>query len=150
MHRSTLRLVAITLVTLGLLTLGVASAAAQDGLTVEVTFDQTTIDPRTGEATLSGTITCSEPASVDVNGALQQVIGRIATARSFFVFSPVECPGPEGTSFTVTLTADQGRFAPGPARITAEVFGCVFVPEVGCTELFFEELDRTIRLKPAA
>jgi hypothetical protein len=149
MHRNVLRLLATMLVMLGLLTLGVAPAVAQEELTVEVTFDQTTVDPRTGEVTLSGTITCSEPALVDVFGELRQQVGRIFTVRGFVgVF--VECPGPEGTTFTVTVTADQGRFVPGPARLTAVVFGCVLDPVTfECTETFVEELDRAIRLAPA-
>jgi hypothetical protein len=72
MHRNALRLLATMLVMLGLLMLGVAPAVAQEELTVEVTFDQATVDPRTGEVTLSGTITCSEPAFVDIFGELRQ------------------------------------------------------------------------------
>jgi hypothetical protein len=69
--------------------------------------------------------------------------------RGFFgVF--VECPGPEGTTFSVTVTVDQGRFTPGRARLIASVFGCVFDPELGCTKTFFEQIDRTIRLAPAS
>jgi hypothetical protein len=148
MHRNTLRLLATMLVMLGLLTLGVTPAVAQQELTVDVTIDQATVDPRTGEVTLSGTVTCSEPALVDIFGELRQQVGRIFTVRGFFgVF--VECPGPEGTTFSVTVIADQGRFTPGRARLIAFIFGCVPDPELGCVRTFFEELDTTIRLAPA-
>jgi hypothetical protein len=148
MHGNALRLLATMLMMLGLLTLGVTPVAAQEELTVDVTFDQATVDPRTGEVTLSGTITCSEPAVVDVFGELRQQVGRIFTVRGFFgVF--VECPGPEGTTFTVTFTADQGRFAPGAARLIVTVLGCVPDPELGCSKFFFEQFEQTIRLRPA-
>jgi len=96
MHRNALRLLATMLVMLGLLTLGVAPVVAQEELTVVVTFDQATVDPQTGEVTLSGTITCSEPAQVEVFGELRQEVGRIFTVRSFFGLGFVECPGPGG------------------------------------------------------
>ena len=148
MHRNALRLLATMLVMLGLLTLGVAPAAAQEeDLTVEVTFDAT-IDPRTGQVTLSGTISCSEPAFVDIFGELHQQVGRIFTVSGFFGVR-VQCPGPEGITYAVPVTPYQGRLTPGPARLTGSVFGCVFDPDVGCAKSFNRQLDTTIRLAPA-
>jgi hypothetical protein len=150
MHHNALRLFATMLVVLGLLTLGVAPAAAQEALTVQVTFDQTTVDPRTGQVTLSGTVTCSEPARVEILGDLRQEVGRIFTVRSFFGTGFVYCPGPEGTTFSRTVTSIEGRFAPGPASLMLFIFGCVLDPlGVGCIKTFEGRLDTTIRLAPA-
>jgi hypothetical protein len=147
MHRNALRLLTTMLVMLGLLTLGVIRAVPQEELTVDVSIDQATVNPRTGEVTLTGTVTCSERALVDIFGELCQQVGRIFTVRGFFdVF--VECPGPEGTTFSVTFASDQGRFTPGQARLIAFIFGCVPDPEPGCVRTSFEQLDTTIRLAP--
>jgi hypothetical protein len=147
MHRNALRLLATMLVVLGMLTLGVTRVAAQEELTVEVTFDPTIV-PRTGQVTLSGTISCSEPAFVDIFGELHQQVGRIFTVTGFFGVR-VQCPGPEGITYAVPVTPYQGSLTPGPARLTGSVFGCVFDPRVGCAKSFHRQLDTTIRIAPA-
>jgi hypothetical protein len=147
MHRNALRLLATMLVVLGMLTLGVTRVAAQEELTVEVTFDPTIV-PRTGQVTLSGTISCSEPAFVDIFGELHQQVGRIFTVTGFFGVR-VQCPGPEGITYAVPVTPYQGSLTPGPARLTGSVFGCVFDPHVGCAKSFHRQLDTTIRIAPA-
>jgi hypothetical protein len=147
MHRNALRLLATMLVVLGMLTLGVTRVAAQEDLTVEVTFDPTIV-PRTGQVTLSGTISCSEPAFVDIFGELHQQVGRIFTVTGFFGVR-VQCPGPEGITYAVPVTPYQGSLTPGPARLTGSVFGCVFDPHVGCAKSFHRQLDTTIRIAPA-
>jgi hypothetical protein len=147
MHRNALRLLATMLVVLGMLTLGVTRVAAQEELTVEVTFDPTIV-PRTGQVTLSGTISCSEPAFVDIFGELHQQVGRIFTVTGFFGVR-VQCPGPEGITYAVPVTPYQGSLTPGPARLTGSVFGCVFDPHVGCAKTFQRQLDTTIRIAPA-
>jgi hypothetical protein len=77
MHHNALRLLATVLVVLGLVTLGVAPAAAQEvDLTVEVTYDQATVDPRTGQVTLSGTITCSERAFVTLLNVFERPLSK--------------------------------------------------------------------------
>jgi hypothetical protein len=149
MHHNALRLLATVLVVLGLVTLGVAPAAAQEvDLTVEVTYDQATVDPRTGQVTLSGTITCSERAFVTLLVVLRQEAGPTPTAQAFFGVSVV-CPGPEGITWSRTVTGGEGRFHPGPVRLIARVIGCVFESRLGCVKFFFEDLDTTIRLAPA-
>lgn len=51
MPRNVLRVLATMLVMLGLLILGETPAVAQEEPTLEVTIDQATIDPQTGEVT---------------------------------------------------------------------------------------------------
>jgi hypothetical protein len=144
------RLLVTVLMALGLLASNAAPSVAQEGLVVDVTIDQATVDPRTGDVTLTGTVTCSEPAVVDVFGELRQSVGRVFTVRGFVgVF--VECPGPEGTTFSVTVVPDVGEFRPGRARLIAFVFGCAeFDPVTGeCLRPFFEQIETTLRLRPA-
>ena len=150
MPRNVLRVLATMLIMLGLLTLGVTPAVAQEEPTVEVTFDQATIDPRTGEVTLTGTVICSgldsQYAFVEIFGDLRQDVGRGVWAP-FYVVTP--CP-PEGTTFSQTFTAVAGRLRPGPAHLTAVIIGCI--PEriaPVCAVTFSELLDTTIRLTPA-
>jgi hypothetical protein len=143
MHRNALRLLTTMLVMLGLLTLGVAPAAAQQQFTLDVTFDQFTIDPRTGEVTVSGTITCSEPARVFIFAEIRQ---HGLTTRGFFSVS-VACPGPEGIAFSEPVFTED-RFHPGRARLIARVHACIPIP-FECLEVFDGRIDTTIRLLPA-
>jgi hypothetical protein len=151
MPRNVLRLLATILVMLGLLTLGVAPAVAQEELTVEVTFDQATIDPRTGEVTLTGTVICSEYSEfvfVEIYGQLVQGVGRGGVWAPFDVL--VAPCTPEGATFSKTFTAVAGRLRPGPAHLTADIFGCAAIyPVPSCQVRFYERLDTTIQLNPA-
>jgi hypothetical protein len=146
MHRNARRLLAIVLIVLGSLALGVAPASAQEEfVTVHVTFDQGTVDPRTGLVTLSGTITCSVEAEVNLVGELRRDIGS-EDVFGYFSVNFVYCPGPGGTAFTVTVAAEQGRFVPGPATIVAFVDAAALDPNIG---RFFDRIDAALRLVPA-
>ena len=154
MPRNVLRLLATMLVVLGLVTLGAAPAIAQQEPTVEVTFDQATIDPRTGEVTLTGTVTCSGLDSafafVEIHGQLVQGVGRGGVWAPFDVL--VAPCTPEGATFSKTFTAVAGRLRPGWADLTAVFFGCVPIPFTvpgSCAVTFSGQLDTTIRLTPA-
>lgn len=68
--------------------------------------------PKTGVATLSGTVSCSRPTYVDIFAFLQQRSGR-ATISGFGATS-FECDGE--TSWSVTIYGDNGRFAGGRAN----------------------------------
>jgi hypothetical protein len=144
MHRNTVRLLVTTLVMLGLLTLGLTRAVAQE----QFTIDQTTVNPQTGEVTLTGTVTCSAPVHLGVYGSLSQQIGPNRTVQGSFS-QGVECPGPEGTTVSITITPDEGRFIPGEAELIVRMAGCMYNPELGyCTRVGFHLLT-TVRLTPA-
>jgi hypothetical protein len=151
MPRNVLRLLATILVMLGLLTLGVTPAVAQQP-TVQATIDQATVDPRTGEVTLTGTVTCSaeEFVFVEIYGQLLQ---RPAFPHPHSVFAPfyelvAPCPA-EAATFSVTFTAVQGTLRPGPAHLIAEFIGCVpLYPTSFCESTFSEHLDTTVQLTP--
>jgi hypothetical protein len=151
MHRNVLRVLATMLVMLGLLTLGVTPAVAQEELTVEVTFDQATIDPRTGEVTLTGTVTCSgfeEFVFAEMWGQLVQSVGRGGVWAPFHVLV-APCTS-EGATFSETFTAVQGTLRPGPAHLTAVIIACVPIyPASACETRASDQLDTTIILTPA-
>lgn len=75
------------------------------------------VKAKTGVATISGTIECSNgPGQVFLEVDLRQRIGR-SIARGFG-FDSVECDGSQ--AWTITVTGDSGLFVAG--RATAEVF----------------------------
>src|SRR5215216_3229510 len=154
MPRNVLRVLATMLVMLGLLTLGVTPAVAQEEPTVEVTIDQATIDPQTGEVTLTGTVTCSgfeEFVFAEIYGQLLQrpVYPHPRTVWAPFYELVAPCPA-EGATFNVTFTAVQGTLRPGPAHLTAGIVACVPIyPTSFCEARASAQLDTTIQLTPA-
>jgi hypothetical protein len=89
---------------------------------VTLNLDATGVfDPRTGSATIGGTVTCTEPASVDVQGQLRQKFGRRTIIRGDF-FTSVNCDGE--TPWSATVRSDQGAFGRGYAEILASASGC--------------------------
>jgi hypothetical protein len=111
------------------LALGVATPALADttggGGGADLGLDgmaitSTSVTARTGIATVSGTIACSQ----DLNGAyvfveLDQVVGRFHTLRGYGG-APVDCAAADGSaSWTLTIQPDQGKFANGRATIGA-------------------------------
>lgn len=103
--------------------------------TFDVSFaSKGTVVPRTGEATISGTVVCSEPGSVYVEAELRQRAGR--TIISGYGFTEVEC-STEPTSFTISVVGSNGRFVGGKATIrNVYIEGC---PDSGdCTSDFIE------------
>ena len=76
--------------------------------------------PKTGVVTLSGTITCSQQAFVDMFSLIQLRSGR-ATIRGFG-FTQVDCNGT--TNWSMTIFGENGHFAGG--RATFDVFAQTF------------------------
>jgi hypothetical protein len=103
------------------------------GLTVDPTG---TVNPRTGVATVSGTVTCSSPTDVSIDGRLRQRVGRILI--SGFFFTSVACDG--SAAWSATATGENGVFGPGEATVEAFAFAC---DEFGCADA---QASATIRL----
>ncbi len=86
-----------------------------------------TVDPRgvvtkSGEATITGTLTCSIVASfAEVSLTVRQSLGRFTIHGSSY--SAAEC-GPSPTPWKVTVVGDNGRFAGGNATVDANAFAC--------------------------
>jgi hypothetical protein len=91
------------------------SVSVNLGLTIDPTGS---VDAKTGVATISGTVTCSEPVSVFLDGFIEQRVGRVIL-RGFF-FTAVECDG--ATSWQVQVVADNGLFAGGQVKATVHAF----------------------------
>ena len=87
---------------------------APPALEADLTLNPTGIvNSRTGVAMVGGTVTCSEPAFVDIFGELSQRIGRRATVTAqFYVF--VECDGV--TEWQAEVVPFNGRLAGGKAE----------------------------------
>jgi hypothetical protein len=73
------------------------------------------VDPKTGVATVSGTVTCSRPASAAVNGQMSQVVASRATLTGY-IYGSGAC-GPQPTRWTATVSAPNGRFISGRADL---------------------------------
>lgn len=99
---------------------GNLSLTVKEPLDIGVTVDAVGgVDPTTGVATVSGTVTCSDPLWLDVLGQLHQRTGRQVNSGYFsdFVFCDRETPW--------TATVEQsGTFTVGPAQVTLEAWGC--------------------------
>jgi hypothetical protein len=97
--------------------------------------------PKTGIATIHGTVTCSRPAFVDLFGELRQRIGRFLIRGFFEDF--FECSGE--TTWSATVTGENGLFIPGRAQASA--FAFAFDPDT--EEEVFAEASATVRLRPS-
>ena len=90
------------------------------------------VNARTGIATVNGTIACSKDLSgVFVGAELDQVVGRFHTLRGWGGTS-VDCAAADGSApWSLTIQADQGKFANGRATLGASAdYG--FCDDVDC------------------
>jgi hypothetical protein len=83
---------------------------------------QGTVSAQTGVATISGTVTCSRAISVDLSGTLKQLFAKRVTISGTFS-RHVDCSAPS-TSWSASVTGDNGRFGAGSADVTVNAFGC--------------------------
>jgi len=84
--------------------------------TIDLTIDAKGTFDKQGLATISGTVTCSSPVFVVVQGQVTQRVGRINIVGEFFTF--VFCDGE--TAWQATLQSPDGKFAGG--RVTVDAF----------------------------
>jgi len=104
----------------GQLTLAVAG---RPKLKLNVSVDSIgSVDPRTGAATVHGTVASSQPATINLTGLLQQKIGRFRIISGEFGLSPlspetqpilVRCAGQ--SSWSVRIFSPDGSFGGGHA-----------------------------------
>jgi hypothetical protein len=82
------------------------------------------VSPRTGEVTVSGTVTCSDAATVDLLGDVQQRRGQLTIQQLFGV--SVSCAGgEEPTQWSATFTGENGKFVAGRASVRFDASVCV-------------------------
>ena len=92
-----------------------STLAAQEALTATVKVTTTTVNPKTGEVKVQGTIRCSEAAEGDVSVFLRQSIGRYGKVIEGSGSTSVTCNESRSSRFTLKLFAINGRFKPGQA-----------------------------------
>jgi hypothetical protein len=80
------------------------------------------VDTQTGVATISGTVDCSRLISLNLSGSLSQFFARRVTLSGTFS-TQIDCTAPS-TTWTVSITAGNGRFGAGSASATVTAFGC--------------------------
>jgi hypothetical protein len=107
-----------------------------DGIIIQLPFgppltltaalhDKGTVTPLTGiptqagVATVTGTITCSRPAFVNLQANLAQIFHRFIFTS--FAYLPVDCNGT--TPFKLVFHPQNGLFAPGQAEVTLYAYG---------------------------
>jgi hypothetical protein len=128
----------------GLLSINVQEIAP---VTVSVAINATgLVNPTTGVATVSGTITCS-PGAITLEGmpgpsTLQQLFAHRVVISGYFNFPVTACTG-EAIAWSVTVTGTNGLFAPGAAQADVIVEACSFITG----ECVFGSADARIRLK---
>jgi hypothetical protein len=85
-------------------------------LTIDIDIDPVgSVDPKNMVATLSGTLTCSRPAVVDLYIELKQKAGRQIIHGSYYI--SLECNGE--TPWVATVTDYDGVFVGGKATVNA-------------------------------
>jgi hypothetical protein len=84
-----------------------------------VTISGGTIAAKTSVVTLQGSITCSQDLNAFIWADVSQVVGRFNTIRGTGG-QEVACSAATGTAlFSLTVPADQGKFAPGSVQVGA-------------------------------
>jgi len=78
-----------------------------------------TVRPSTGLVTVSGTLTCSQSATIRIEGTISQRAGRTIVTGTFF--TTFTCNGT--TSWSASTTGENGRFVGGKAHVVASVTG---------------------------
>jgi DNA-binding beta-propeller fold protein YncE len=81
-----------------------------------------TANSKTGTATVSGTMSCSRYAVVNISGTLTQVVAKKPSVTGSFAVS-VECTAPSVT-WAATVAGDNGRFGSGQATASVSASVC--------------------------
>jgi len=87
-----------------------------------------TVDPRakvdkSGTAWVTGSYSCTNADFIELDGQLTQTVGRFKISGYGFVFDEGTCDGTAHT-FTMPVTADNGKFAGGKAASITFTFAC--------------------------
>ena len=106
-----------------------------------LTVDSTgAFDPRTGDATVSGTASCAPGAFGEIGAALTQPVGRITTITGFAPgFASVMCDGTPHP-WSLLVVPNSGMFRGGHATASVDMTSCTYI----CA---FPQVTQTIQLK---
>jgi hypothetical protein len=109
--------------------------------TVSISVNRTGfVNSKTGIATLSGTYTCTGSDLIQVNGEVNQSVGRFIISGSFFFFDFGTCDG-TAHAWVADAVSLNGKFAGGKAATVTFAFAC---GTFECTEGFAQQ---TVQLK---
>jgi hypothetical protein len=122
--------------------LPIETSHAQESFEFDMTLDSTTVDPRTGEVTISGTVTCSEAANGWGWASISQPIGREGGVQGSSNYLYFYCDQ-DGEPHTFSIFAYNGRFAPGRAVLTLEASACGWY---SCDSV---NIHQAVRLRPS-
>lgn len=105
----------------GNLVLNASEAVPPEPVHVDLALDPVgRVQPGSGTAWLSGTVTCSGADFVELFGELRQRAGRAIITGWGFDFVPCEGESP----FVLEIQSDNGVFAGGPADAFVDAFAC--------------------------
>lgn len=122
----------------GNLVLNASESHPPEPVHVDVTLDPVgSVDPRTGTAWLSGTVTCTGAEFVDLFGELRQRAGRAIITGWGFDFLPCEADTP----FMLEIQGQNGLFAGGRADALVDAFAC------NEEECGFDVVEQEVRLR---
>ncbi len=124
-------------------TLRISISDAPPPPTVDVTVNPTGyVNAKTGVATISGTITCSNAQFVDVFTQLDQRIGVRATVSGFgFFFTDGSTCDGTAKPWTSEVVPQSGKFAGGKSASFTYSFAC------GFAQCAFGYTEQTVRLR---
>ena len=90
---------------------------------INLSIDSATVDNKTGQVIVTGTVSCSEPALIYLGVEVTQAVGRKAGVEGSNWADSVEC-NQDGVPFKESVFARSGRFGPGQAVIRLSASGC--------------------------
>jgi len=107
----------------GDLTLSVSEAPPLPApLTVDLAINRIgSVNRQSGHATISGTVTCSRLAYVNLNGMLRQKVGRVNVINGW-LYTYIACEGQTPWSVTVASDNSNLQFTMGPATAALSAF----------------------------
>jgi hypothetical protein len=122
-----------------------AAARAQEEFTVLITLDSVTL-ATLGVITVTGTLTCLEPAVVaSVSAQVLQPVRRVHTVPGSG-FAELEACDVTPRPFEIVVVPWNGRFAPGTTYVTVSGFACTDLTYTRCNG---DAITYALRLPPA-
>jgi hypothetical protein len=115
--------------------------AAPPPPTVDVTVDPKAKVDKTGTAWVTGSYTCTDADSIELDGELHQSVGRVTVNGFGFLFDEGTCDG-TARSFTMPITGENGKFAGGKAASIVFSFACGVLE---CADGFTEQRVQLVK-----
>ena len=110
-------------------------------LDIAISLGAGSVAPKTGVASVQGSVTCNRLTHISVSGQLRQTVANRAVVDGFFVVD-FDC-SPQQTSWSATVTpTSSGRYNAGKADATASAFSCDQFSSCD-----FEQVTKAITLK---